>query len=99
MRVYPERMRENLEATGGLIFSQRVLLELARRGIPRQTAYRMVQRNAMRFYEEGADFRTSLLADEELRGLMKPEELEACFDLGYHLAHVDDVFRSVFGAA
>src|SRR5690606_35130226 len=99
MRVYPERMRENLEATGGLHMSQRVLLELARRGLPRQTAYVLVQRNAMKFHEQGADFKASLLGDEELRRHMSAAEIEACFDLGYHVKHVDEVFRRVFGAA
>jgi len=99
MRVYPERMQENLEFTGGLIYSQRLLLELARRGIARQTAYVFVQRNAMKFYEEGADFLEALLADEELRKHLSEEEIRGVFDLGYHTQHVDEIFRRVFGAA
>jgi len=99
MRVYPERMKENLELTGGLIYSQRLLLELARRGIPRQTAYVFVQRNAMRFYEEGVDFLEALLSDEELRKHLTEDEIRSVFDLGYHTEHVDTIFRRVFGEA
>ena len=99
MRVYPERMKENLELTGGLVYSQRLLLELARRGIARQTAYVIVQRNAMRFYEEGVNFLDALLADEELRKHLTEEEIRSVFDLGYHTKHVDTIFRRVFGEA
>lgn len=97
MRVYPERMQENLEFTGGLIYSQRLLLELARRGVARQTAYVFVQRNAMKFYEEGTDFLDALLADEELRTHLSEEEIRGVFDLGYHTKQVDEIFRRVFG--
>lgn len=99
MRVYPERMRENLEITGGLVYSQRLLLELARKGVARQTAYVFVQRNAMKFYEEGMDFLEALLADEELRTYLDEGEIRAVFDLGYHTQHVDTVFQRVFGEA
>ena len=99
MRVYPERMQENLAITGGLVYSQRLLLELARRGVPRQTAYVFVQRNAMKFYEEGADFLTALLADPDLRKYLSEEEIRGVFDVTYHTKHVDTVFRRVFGRA
>ena len=99
MRVYPERMQENLQITGGLVFSQRLLLELARRGVARQTAYVFVQRNAMKFYEEGADFLSALLEDEDLRQHLSEEEVRAVFDLGYHTKNVDEIFRRVFGRA
>ncbi|AKU90037.1 adenylosuccinate lyase [Vulgatibacter incomptus] len=99
MRVYPERMRENLEITGGLIYSQRLLLELARRGVARQTAYVFVQRNAMKFYEEGTDFLEALLADEDLRKHLSEDEIRGVFELGYHTKHVDEIFRRVFGKA
>lgn len=99
MRVYPERMQENLELTGGLIYSQRLLLELARRGVQRQTAYVFVQRNAMRFYEEGVDFLEALLGDEELRKHLSEEEIRGVFDIGYHTKHVDTIFARVFGDA
>lgn len=97
LKVYPERMRQNLELLGGLVSSQRLLLELARRGIDRQAAYVIVQRNAMRFFEEGQDFKRSLLADEDLSKLMAPAEIDACFSEESHLRHVDAVFERVFG--
>ena len=99
MRVYPERMAENMAITGGLVFSQRLLLELARRGVARQTAYVFVQRNAMKFYEEGADFLESLLADPDLRAHHSEEEVRQVFDVGYHTKHVDTIFQRVFGRA
>ena len=97
MRVSPEQMRKNLAALGGVVHSQRVLLELARKGVDRQAAYVIVQRNAMRTYEEGLDFRTALSQDRELAKLMTPEEIAACFSLDEHLRHVDDIFARVFG--
>ena len=95
--VYPERMRENLEMTRGLIFSQRVLLALTQKGMSREVAYRVVQRNAMKVWEEGADFRALLEGDPEVTALLAPEEIAELFDLGYHLRHVDTIFARVFG--
>jgi adenylosuccinate lyase len=97
MRVSPEQMRKNLALLGGVVHSQRVLLELARRGVDRQAAYVIVQRNAMRMYEEGLDFRTALSQDPELTRLLTPEEIAACFSLDAHLRHVDVIFERVFG--
>jgi adenylosuccinate lyase len=97
LRVYPDRMRANMDLLGGVVNSQRVLLELARRGCDRQKAYVIVQRNAMRMYEEGVDFKTALLADPELTQVLSPQEVEACFSPEYHLRHVDRVFQRVFG--
>jgi len=97
LRVYPERMRANLDLLGGVVNSQRILLELARRGFDRQRAYVLVQRNAMRMYDEGVDFQSALLADPELRSVLSPEEIRACFSPDYHLRHVDAVFARVFG--
>ncbi|MGO9830140.1 MAG: adenylosuccinate lyase [Myxococcaceae bacterium] len=97
LRVYPERMRSNIDLLGGVVNSQRLLLELARRGFDRQKAYVLVQRNAMRTYEEGIDFRTALLADPELTRVLSREEVEACFSPEYHLRHVDEIFQRVFG--
>jgi adenylosuccinate lyase len=77
--------------------SQRLLLELARRGMDRQAAYVVVQRNAMKFFEEGTDFKTALLADAELLRVMSPDDIAACFTTGYHLRHVDQIFERVFG--
>ncbi len=97
LRVYPERMRANLDLLGGVVNSQRLLLELARRGVDRQKAYVLVQRNAMRTYEEGVDFKTALLSDPELTRVLSREDVEACFSPDYHLRHVDEIFQRVFG--
>ncbi|HYV44088.1 MAG TPA: adenylosuccinate lyase, partial [Myxococcaceae bacterium] len=88
LRVYPERMKENLQLTGGMWSSGSLLVELAKRGMDRQAAYVIVQRNAMKVYEQGADFKDALLGDEELRGRLSREEIEACFSLDHHLRHV-----------
>ena len=95
LRVFPERMRRNLEATRGVIFSQQVLLALARAGVAREAAYRIVQRHAMRAWEEGEDFRALLLTDPEVAGVLPPADVEKCFDLGYHLAHVDAIYARI----
>ncbi|HTX54315.1 MAG TPA: adenylosuccinate lyase [Candidatus Baltobacteraceae bacterium] len=95
MRVYPERMQQNLQATHGVIFSQQVLLALAKAGASREAAYEMVQRNAMQAWESGVAFQKLLLDDAEVRRLLTPAEIESCFDLGYHLRHVDAIFRRV----
>ncbi len=97
LRVYPERMKENLDLLGGVVYSQGILLELARRGMDRQAAYVIVQRNAMKMYEEGVDFRKALEGDAELRTKMSVEEIGACFSIDHHLRHVDDIFERVFG--
>jgi adenylosuccinate lyase len=97
LRVYPEQMAKNLELLGGVVNSQRILLELARKGMDRQAAYVVVQRNAMKMYEEGVSFRESLLKDTDLLKMMTPEEINDCFSTGYHTRHVDDIFRRVFG--
>jgi len=95
MRVYPESMRRNLNATRGVIFSQQVLLALAKAGASREAAYRMVQRNAMRAWEEGEEFAILLLNDPDVRAVLSEGEIESCFDLGYHVRHVDEIFRRV----
>ena len=97
--VYPERMRENLDALGGLIHSQRVLLALTEAGMSREDAYEAVQRNAMRVWEQGGDFLALLRGDEEVTRHLSDDTLAALFDLDYHLAHVDTIFARVFGAA
>ncbi len=97
LRVYPEQMQKNLDLLGGLVHSQSLLLELARRGYDRQAAYVIVQRNAMKVYEQGVDFKAALLSDQELLTAMRREEIEATFSLARHTRHVDDVFRRVFG--
>ncbi len=95
LRVYPDAMRRNLNATHGVIFSQQVLLSLAKAGASREAAYRMVQRTAMRAWEEGEDFKALLLHDPEVRAVLGEAEIESCFDLGYHLRHVEEIFRRV----
>ena len=95
MRVYPEQMQRNLNATHGVIYSQQVLLALSKAGATREAAYAMVQRNAMRAWETGEEFRALLLADADVRAVLSPAEIESCFDLGYHLRHVDAIFRRV----
>jgi len=97
LRVYPERMRENLELTGGLYDAGRVLLALVEKGLPRQEGYVLVQRNAMKVWEEKVDFRTALKRDPEVGKVLSPEEIDACFDLGHHLHEVDTIFRRVLG--
>ncbi len=97
LRVYPERMRENLELTGGLQEAQRVLLALVGKGVARQEAYVYVQRNAMKVWEEKVDFRTALKRDPDVKRVLTDAELDACFALDYHLKHVDTIFRRVFG--
>jgi len=97
LKVYPERMQQNLDLLGGVVNSQRLLLELARKGMDRQAAYVIVQRNAMRFFEQGTPFKDNLLKDADLLAVMSPTEVEACFTTGYHLRHVDQIFQRVFG--
>jgi len=96
MVVYPERMRENLERSRGVVFSGTVLLELARRGVSREQAYEWVQRNAMRSFEERRDFKAMLLADADVARVLTPAEIERAFDLNDQLKHVDHVFARVF---
>jgi adenylosuccinate lyase len=96
MVVYPDRMRENLERSRGVVFSGTVLLELARRGISREQAYEWVQRNAMRSFHEKKDFKTLLLADPDLTRVLTPAEIEKAFDLDDQLRNVDVIFDRVF---
>jgi adenylosuccinate lyase len=97
--VYPETMKANLDKLGGLHNSQRVLLALTQAGVAREDAYAIVQRNAMKSWKEGRDFLAVLEADKDVTAKLKPAELEAMFDLGYHLKHVDAIFARVFGSA
>jgi adenylosuccinate lyase len=97
--VYPERMRANLDQLGGLIHSQRVLLALTAAGVPREEAYRVVQRNAMKVWNEGGDFLAALLSDKDVRKALSEDVVRAQFDLGYHTKHVDTIFKRVFGEA
>ena len=95
--VHPDRMQAVLDQTGGLVHSQRVLLALTQSGVDREGAYRLVQRNAMKVWEKGANFLEELKADPDVRAALSREQLEALFDLGYHTRHVDTIFARVFG--
>jgi adenylosuccinate lyase len=94
--VYPDAMRRNLDRQGGLVHSQRVLLALVDKGMSREDAYRAVQRNAMKAWDGGADFRALLKADPDVNRVLDQRALDACFDLAYHLKHVDTIFARVF---
>jgi adenylosuccinate lyase len=94
--IYPEAMQRNLDQLGGLVHSQRVLLALTQAGMSREDAYRIVQRNAMQVWERGSDFKSLLGMDPEVAQFLKPAELDALFDLGYHTKHVDTIFARVF---
>ena len=95
--VYPDNMMSNLNKFRGLVHSQRVLLALTQAGVSREDAYRLVQRNAMRVWEDGADFMAELKADAEVTAALSAAEIEEKFDLGYHTKHVDVIFARVFG--
>ena len=97
LMVYPENMQRNLDRLGGLVHSQRVLLALTQKGVSREDAYRLVQRNAMKVWEQGADFRSELKADDEVRAALSEAEIDEKFDMGYHTKHVDTIFARVFG--
>jgi len=93
LRVYPQRMWENIESSRGLIFSQRVLLELVDKGLAREDAYAIVQRNAMMGWDEGRDFRELIKSDEEAATYLSESELNELFDYGYYTRYVDETFQ------
>ncbi len=95
--VYPDNMLANMNKFRGLVMSQRVLLALTQAGVSREDSYRLVQRNAMKVWEEGKDFKTELLADEDVCNALSPAEIEEKFDIGYHTKNVDRIFARVFG--
>ena len=95
--IYPQTMLANMNKFKGLVMSQRVLLALTQAGVSREDAYRLVQRNAMKVWEQGADFKTELLADTEVTDALSAAEIEEKFDLGYHTKHVETIFKRVFG--
>ena len=94
--VYPENMRRNIDLTRGLWNSQGVLLALVERGIPRDTAYAWVQRNALKVWEENGAFKDLLESDPDITAVLGREALEEVFDLSHHLTHVDTIFKRVF---
>ncbi|MCB4803474.1 adenylosuccinate lyase [Methylobacterium brachiatum] len=97
--IYPANMQKNLDRLGGLVHSQRVLLALTQAGVSREDSYRLVQRNAMPVWRGEGDFLALLKADPEVTAALTPEQIEECFDLGYHFKHVDTIFARVFGTA
>jgi len=96
MRVYPERMLQNLESTRGLIFSGQLLLDLTAAGMLRENAYKLVQSHAMRAWETGGDFRAAVSQDKEVLAYLTLEQIKAAFSTGRQLKHVDAIFRRVF---
>jgi adenylosuccinate lyase len=96
--IYPENMLKNMNKFKGLVMSQRVLLALTQAGVSREDSYRLVQRNAMKVWERGADFKTELLADAEVTAALSPAVIAEKFDTGYHTKHVETIFARVFGA-
>ncbi|MCR4266266.1 adenylosuccinate lyase [Nitratireductor sp. ZSWI3] len=97
--VYPQAMQKNMDRFRGLVHSQRVLLALTQAGVSREDSYRLVQRNAMKVWEQGADFLSELLADKDVRAALSEDEIRDKFDLGYHTKHVDTIFKRVFGGS
>jgi adenylosuccinate lyase len=97
--IYPEAMQRNLHRFKGLVHSQQVLLALTQAGVSREDAYTLVQRNAMKTWNEGADFKASLLADADVTAALEPAAVEACFDLAHHTRRVNRIFARVFGEA
>ena len=95
--VYPDNMRKNLDRLGGLVHSQRVLLALTQKGAAREDAYRLVQRNAMKAWAGEGDFLNLLKTDKDVRKHLSEAELAYNFDLDFHFAHIDAIFRRVFG--
>ena len=94
--VHADRMAENLNKMKGLIFSQQLLLRLAEKGLERQTAYVMVQRNAMKVWETGQEFKGFIMEDQEIGEYLSKTEIEEIFDMDYHVKHVDDIYERVF---
>jgi adenylosuccinate lyase len=97
--VYPAAMQKNLDRLGGLIHSQRILIALTQKGVSREDAYRLVQRNAMKVWGGESDFLSLLKADKDVRAKLSEKDLEANFNLDHHFRHVDTIFKRVFGAA
>lgn len=95
--IYPDNMLANMNKFRGLVMSQRVLLALTQAGVSREDSYKLVQRNAMKVWEEGKDFQTELLADDDVLKALSADEIKEKFDLGYHTKHVDTIFKRVFG--
>ena len=98
MRVFQDRMKANLELSRGLIFSEAVLLKLVDKGVTREEAYAIVQRNAMKAWEGKGEFKEALLVDRDLRGYLSAEEIEGVFDVSHALRWVDESYARVFSS-
>jgi adenylosuccinate lyase len=98
MFIYPERMKANLESTGGLVFSGQLLLELVEQGVSREDAYRLVQGHAMRAWKEGLNFRDMVFKDPEITRRVPAKAVQRAFDLNRQLRHIDAIFARVFAA-
>jgi adenylosuccinate lyase len=96
MFIYPERMKANLERTGGLVFSGQLLLELVEQGVSREDAYRLVQGHAMRAWNQGLNFREQVLNDRNITGRVPEKAIQRAFDLKRQLRHIDAIFARVF---
>jgi adenylosuccinate lyase len=94
--VYPENMKRNMDKSGGLIFSEAILLALVNKGLTREEGYALVQQNAMKSWEKGSDFYQSISMDAEIGKHLKQAEIDDAFDLDHHLRHVDTIFKRVF---
>ena len=99
MLIYPDNMLANMNKFSGLVMSQRVLLALTQAGVSREDSYKLVQRNAMKVWEHGKDFKTELLKDKDVLAALSKEEIEEKIDLAYHTKHVDTIFARLFGIA
>lgn len=97
LRVYPDRLESNIWITRGLVFSQKVLLELVKKGVSREDAYSLVQRNAMQCWEEKRDFREMLKSDGQITDILSGKEIDSCFELKEDLKNIDYIFAAVFG--
>ncbi|MGI9358646.1 MAG: adenylosuccinate lyase, partial [Paracoccaceae bacterium] len=95
--IYPDNMLKNMNKFRGLVMSQRVLLALTQAGASRDDAYKLVQRNAMRVWNENKDFYSELISDKDVRSFLTEEDIKDKFDLGYHTKHVNTIFKRVFG--
>jgi adenylosuccinate lyase len=93
LRVYEDNMFDNLNKTNGLIFSQKIMLELVNKGLLRDDAYELVQRNALKSWEEGKDFKEYILADEDILEHLTSKEIKKVFDYKYHLKNIDKIFK------
>ncbi|MDG2429188.1 MAG: adenylosuccinate lyase, partial [Paracoccaceae bacterium] len=94
--IYPDNMLKNMNKFRGLVMSQRVLLALTQAGASREDAYKLVQRNAMRVWNENKDFYSELISDKDVRSFLTEEDIKDKFDLGYHTKHVNTIFKRVF---